>query len=147
MENLEVAKNLMSSFQRFRRIFKGPNNFAGLKHSEMGLLFNIKGGCTNEPDGIKVSELSSRMHVTSPSITQLVTSMEEQGLVTRTMDREDRRSVKVTLTPKGIEITDMAEQKLMAMLTGLVEHLGPEKSRELTEILDDVFAYLSKNNL
>ena len=54
---------------------------------------------------MKVSELSSRMHVTSPSITQLVTSLEERGLVVRTMDREDRRSVKVSLTEKGNEIT------------------------------------------
>jgi DNA-binding MarR family transcriptional regulator len=146
MENFEIAKNLMSSFQRFRRIMKGPN-FAGLKHSEMGLLFNIKGSCSDESDGMKVSELSSRMHVTSPSITQIVTSLEEQGLVMRKMDKDDRRSVKVTLTPKGIEVTDKAELQLTSMLNGLVEHLGPEKSLELTEILNDVFDYLAKKDI
>lgn len=147
MDNAELAKSLMGSFQQFRRIFKGPGNFAGLKHSEMGLLFHIRGGCSAEPEGMKVSELSNKMHVTSPSITQLVTSMEEQGLVIRKMDREDRRSVKVTLTEKGIEMTEKAEQQLMAMLTGLVDHLGQEKTLVLNEILKDVFIYFSKNNL
>jgi DNA-binding MarR family transcriptional regulator len=147
MENAEIARNLMSSFQQFRLLFKGQGNFAGLKHSEMGLLFHIRGGCSAEPEGMKVSELSSKMHVTSPSITQLVTSMEEQGLVVRKMDREDRRSVKVSLTDKGNEITIKAEQEIMAMLTGLVDYMGHEKSLALIEIFNDVFAYLSTRNI
>lgn len=147
MENAEIAKKLIDSFQQFRRVMKGPPSFASLKPSEIGLLFHIKGGCTNEPDGVKVSELSSKMHVTSPSITQLVTSLEERGLVERNMDKEDRRSVKVSLTVKGIEITEKAEENLMSVLTGLVDHLGPEKSLTLTELLNDVFTYFDKESI
>lgn len=146
MENAEIAKKLFGSFEQFRRLMKGPPSFTDLKASEMGLLFHIKGGCSEESEGMKVSELSSKMHVTSPSITQLVTTLEERGLVSRTMDREDRRAVKVNLTAKGVEITEKAEEHLMAMLTGLVEHLGRDKSLKLIEILGDVFTYLSKGN-
>lgn len=146
MDNAEITKKLMASFQSFRHVMKHPSNFSGLKPSEMGLLFHIKGGCTKEPDGVKVSDLSSRMHVTSPSVTQLVTGLEERGLVERNMDREDRRSVKVSLTEKGNEITVRAEEHMMALLTGLVEHLGPEKSLALTAIMDDVFNYFSTRN-
>jgi DNA-binding MarR family transcriptional regulator len=144
MENAEIAKKLYGSFEKFRHMMKGPPSFGGLKPSEIGLLFHIKGGCSNEPDGIKVSELSTKMHVTSPSITQLVTSLEERGLVERNMDREDRRSVKVSLTDKGNEITKKAEENLMGALTGLVEYLGPDKSQALTDILNDVFAYFQQ---
>jgi DNA-binding MarR family transcriptional regulator len=146
MDSAEIAKSLYGSFERFRRLMKGPPSFTDLKSSEMGLLFHIKGSCTSEPEGVKVSELSSRMHVTSPSITQIVTNLEERGLVTRMMDRDDRRSVKVSLTEKGNEITRKAEEHLMATLTGLVEHLGRDKSLQLIDILGDVFNYMSKGN-
>lgn len=141
MEDADIAKKLLGTFEQFRRIMKGPPTYTDLKHSEMGLLFQIKGGCSREPDGAKISELSNRMHVTSPSITQLVTVLEERGLVVRTMDKEDRRSVKVSLTEKGNEVTKQAEEHLTAMLTGLVEHLGKEKSLQLVDILGDVFNY------
>lgn len=144
MENEEIAKKLLGSFQQFRRVMKGPPSFSDLKGSEMGLLFQIKNACSGEQEGMKVSELSNRMHVTSPSITQLVTALEERGLVMRTMDREDRRSVKVSLTEKGDQITKKAEEHLTAMLAGLVDHLGPEKSEKLAEILNDVFAYFQQ---
>jgi DNA-binding MarR family transcriptional regulator len=143
MENAEIARKLLGSFQRFRRVMKGPPHFADLKGSEMGLLFIIRHGCGAETCGMKVSELSSRLHVTSPSVTQLVTSLEEQGLVQRRMDMGDRRSVLVSLTEKGRGITEKAEDHLLAMLSGLVEHLGPEKSLMLTEILEDVFDYFA----
>jgi DNA-binding MarR family transcriptional regulator len=147
MDNADIAQQIYKCFEQFRRIMKGPPTFTDLKGSEMGLLFLVKNGCATEPEGVKVSELSSRMHVTSPSITQLVTSLEERGLVVRAMDKEDRRSVNVSLTVKGNEITVRAEEHMRAMLTGLVEHLGQEKSLQLVEILGDVFTYMSKGNL
>lgn len=148
MENTEIAKNLMGIFQQFRHVMKKPKNIEGLKQNEMGLLFHIRFDCSNESDGATISELSSTLHVTSPSITQLVTSLEEQGLVIRKMDKDDRRSVKVSLTDKGNEITQRAEEQATSVLTGLVEHLGSEKSLELTKILDEVLLYFSmKNNL
>jgi DNA-binding MarR family transcriptional regulator len=145
MDNVEIARQLYRSFDKFRRIMKGPPSISNLKPSEMGLLFHIMHHANVDSDGVRVSELSSRMHVTSPSVTQLVTSLEERGYVTRAMDREDRRSVNVSLTEKGNEIMKKAEENLMAMLTGLVEHLGPDKSIALTEIMNDVYVYFKQS--
>lgn len=146
MDNAEAARKLMEAFNRFRKLTKGPPTYGGLKPSEMGLLMHVLGHCSGESGGAKVSELSSRMHVTSPSVTQLVTSLEERGLVTRRMDPEDRRSVLVSLTDKGREITAQAEAHFLAMLSGVVEHLGQEKSLMLANLMGEVFDYLSKQN-
>jgi DNA-binding MarR family transcriptional regulator len=143
MDNSEIARKLYQSFTQFRRITKGKPDFTNLKPNEMGLLFHIKHS-SGASGGVKVSELSSHMHVTSPSITQLVTNLEERGYVARTMDREDRRSVNVSITEKGNEVTQQAEAHLMGMLEELVAYLGPEKSLMLTEIMDDVHAYFNQ---
>lgn len=144
MNNDDIARQLYRSFDQFRRIMKGPPSFTNLKSSEMGLLMHIKHGAHADCDGVRVSELSSRMHVTSPSVTQLVTSLEERGYVTRTMDREDRRSVNVSITEKGNEVTKQAEEHLMAMLKGLVDYLGEDKSLAMVEIMNDIFKYFKQ---
>lgn len=143
MSNDDIARQLFRSFDQFRQIMKGPPSFTNLKQNEMGLLLHIKHSAVAD-DGVKVSELSSRMHVTSPSITQLVTALEERGFVKRTMDMEDRRSVKVSITEKGSEITQQAEDHLMATLAGLVAYLGSEKSQTLVDIVNDVYDYFKQ---
>ncbi len=146
MDNMDVVRNLMASFQRFKHSFRPHYNpFPGLKPSEIGLLFHIRASCDGT-DGISVSTLSRRMNVTSPSITQTVTALEERGLVERRMDEEDRRGVKVSLTEEGERITHNAETQLLEMLSGLVEHLGHERSIEFVNLLNEAIDYISKNH-
>ncbi len=146
MDNTEVAKDLMRTFQQFKRVMKPPPMVRGLKPSEMGLLFHIERFREDESSGVKVSELSGHMHVTSPSVTQLVKTLEDKGMVARRMDPDDRRSVLVSLTDKGEAVTRQAEQGLQALLSGIVDHLGEEKSKQLISLLDDVSQYLSTAN-
>lgn len=146
MDNAEIAKEMMQTFQQFRRIMKPPPMIGGLKPNELGVLFHIIAMRGEGTDGVKVSELSSHMRVTSPSITQLVTALEDRGIVTRRMDPDDRRSVLVSLTEKGEDITRQAEQGLQVLFSGIVGHLGEDKSRQLIGLMDDVFLYLSTVN-
>lgn len=146
MDNMDIVRDLMSSFQRFKHSFRPHTNpFPGLKPSEIGLLFHIR-ACCEEADGVSVSALSKRMNVTSSSITQTVTSLEERGLVSRRMDEEDRRGVKVSLTQEGEQITHNAENQLNSMLSGMVEHLGRERSIEFVNLLNEAIDYISKNH-
>ena len=145
MDRFDLAKDMLSTFQQFRRIMKPPPTIGGLKPSEMGVLFHIISMRGEGTEGVKVSELSSHMRVTSPSITQLVTALEERGLVTRRMDPDDRRSVLVSLTEKGEETTRQAGENLHRLFAGIVGHLGEDKSRLLIGLMDDVFQYLSTN--
>lgn len=51
-----------------------------------------------------ISTLAERERVTAPSMTSIVNGLEEQGLVARTPDADDRRRVQVDITPAGVEI-------------------------------------------
>lgn len=145
MDNADLTKDMLRTFQQFRRVMKPPPTIGGLKPSEIGVLFHIIAMRGEGAEGVKISELSSHMRVTSPSITQLVTALEDRGLVTRRMDPDDRRSVLVSLTDKGEGITRQAEQGLQTLFSGIVGHLGEDKSRQLISLMDDVFQYLSTN--
>jgi MarR family transcriptional regulator, 2-MHQ and catechol-resistance regulon repressor len=51
----------------------------------------------------RMSDLSARVVITASGITQLVTRLERNGLVARTVDPADRRSFFAALTPAGDE--------------------------------------------
>ena len=47
------------------------------------------------------SELAQAVGVQGPTLTHHLNGLEEQGLITRTRDKADRRAHQVTLTPEG----------------------------------------------
>lgn len=143
MTDEAVARLLMKSFTQFKRLAKGHYPAAGLKPSEIGLLYHLKSDHKDNPAGMRITELSDLLKVTPSSITQLVTSLEAMSLVERKMDSEDRRSVLVSLTDKGEEVTKQAYEHLISIFLGLVEHFGHEKSIMLSQLLNEMVDYLS----
>lgn len=141
-----TAQRLFEVFSKFKRMHKHKDQspIPGLKTSEMHVLFCIKKNAEIGENGIKVSEISSIMNIASPSVTQSINSLEENKYVQRSMDKDDRRVVRVKLTEKGEEAIKIAETALENMLNGLVEYLGEEKSNELTELLSMVLSYFNE---
>ncbi|EAM8910538.1 MarR family transcriptional regulator, partial [Salmonella enterica] len=95
---------------------------------------------SNHP-GLKVSEISALLRVKSPTITPVIRGLEDEGLVKRTMDPEDRRAVRITITEAGREIIRAAHQERMEIFNKLVEHLGEEDSLQLAELLTKVYTF------
>ncbi|MFJ4580428.1 MarR family winged helix-turn-helix transcriptional regulator [Streptomyces echinatus] len=51
--------------------------------------------------GYRVQEISDRVHLSQSALSRLIGRLEKDGLVDRAMCPEDRRGVRVALTPKG----------------------------------------------
>ena len=138
----EIAQRLMESFIQFTKLNRPQGPIAGLTPGEAHVLFCI--GRTGGPEapGIRVSEISDSLKVTSPTITQFIKGLEERGFVERTADKEDRRAVRIKLTDKGASAIKEAHEALLASFEGLVAHLGEEKSNRLAELMGEVLSYL-----
>ena len=93
---------------------------------------------------MKVSEIGKQLGVTSPTITQLLKSLEAHGLIERNIDAIDRRVVGVRLTVKGTTVAQEARDAFLASIKGLVGYLGEEPSDQLAELLFKVFRYFSE---
>lgn len=63
--------------------------------------FDLMAQLERHPDGLPMRTLSRRMMVTAGNVTRLVDQLQEEGLVVRQPDRQDRRAVRVRLTPEG----------------------------------------------
>jgi MarR family transcriptional regulator for hemolysin len=77
----------------------------------------------HDEDGLSQRELASRMSIESPTLVRHLDRLEEEGLVVRRRDEQDRRVVRVGLTPAGhrryAELRDVAasvDSQLRALL-------------------------------
>jgi DNA-binding MarR family transcriptional regulator len=116
------------------------------KHSELRLLVVIKRMGKQSDEGVKVSELSRFLRVTSPTVTQLLNQLEETGLVVRKEDPKDRRAVRVSLTVEGDETAKNALRGYMDRMNGLVDYLGEDDTENLTRLLKKVSVYFEQLN-
>lgn len=143
------AHRLLEAFVRFRRLHWRQHSSAvhpvsGLTPSEMILMSYIKDGAATGGEGVTVSELSNSLNVASPTITQQINSLETHSFVERSIDKEDRRVVRIRLTEKGLQAQQKASETLLATINGLVDYLGEEDSDRLADLMTKVFHYFSE---
>lgn len=139
-----TAQKLLRAFMQFKKIGWHQRSVSGYKPSEIRVLFGISKGARPDALEMKVSEISRLLHVTSPTVTQLLKGLEANGLVERHTDPTDRRAVAITLTPKGHMVMQEAQNMLLNSFNGLIEYLGEEQSSQLAELLDKTFRYFNE---
>jgi len=97
--------------------------------------FDVMAALDREPEGLTMSGLSEHLLVSNGNVTAIVARLVEDGLVTRTQDRADRRVLRVKLTARGrrefhlwataheawIEqlLADLADAEIAHLLAGL----------------------------
>lgn len=139
-----TARKLLKAFRRFGRAEWHGRTVSGYKPSEIQLLFTINKSVSRDSPGMMVSEISKLLHVTSPTVTQLIKELEADGLIERNMDPADRRVVLIRLTEAGEQIAQKAAKAYSEALLGLIEYLGEEESNQLAELLGKVYVYFSE---
>ena len=82
-------------------------------------------------DGMIIGAMSQMRGVDAPAATGIITRLEQNGLVERRHDREDRRVVKVYLTEEGRDISHT--------LVSSVEHFEQSMKRGFSESEMDRF--------
>lgn len=143
-QDSQTRQKLMKAFMQFRKAGWHGKAVEGYKPSEMVLLFCIKRGVEPDSPGMKVSEISKRLQVKSPTVTQLINGLERAGLVKRNTDPEDRRAVAVQLTDHGEAITETAKEAFHESFDGLIEFLGNEQSEQLADLLMKANGYFTE---
>lgn len=142
-----AAKKLLNSFMQFKHVDWHQRSIDGCKPSEIRVLMIIQKSEEHAQHEIKVSEISKYLHVTSPTVTQLIKGLEIRGLVERKIDMVDRRAVGIKLTEKGEKVTQKAKGEFISSFAGLVEYLGEEQSQQLSELLYQVYTYFHEKEV
>ena len=81
------------------------------------------------------NEIRQLVHTTHASVAQMVRRLERDGLVKRTKNPRDARSVVVKLTPKGIRLVQTAAPIHHKMIEQKLKHVSTPDRRRLMDLL------------
>lgn len=145
-EQKKIAKQLMESY--FQSQVGGNmmqnRTVYNQKPGEIMVLYFISINVKDDSPGLMVSEISGKLNVTSPTVTQHINSLEAQELVERHADPSDRRIVRIKLSDKGKKYIQRINEARLNMFVGLVKHLGGEESLLFAEMMRKASDYMLK---
>ncbi len=107
--------------------------------------FDVLAALERQAEGLKMSALSESLMVSNGNVTGVVTRLIDDGLVTRTVDRRDRRAATVRLTRKGretfLKMAAAHEQWMDGMFADLSDTQIGELMRLLTHLRRSIEAH------
>jgi DNA-binding MarR family transcriptional regulator len=117
-----------AALRRFLRVSEDRARAAGLTPRQHQLLLAVKG--QPERDWCSISELAEALQVTHHAAVGLVDRCERAELVRRDPDSDDRRLVRVSLTPHGEELLARLSRQNQSELRVLQQALNLPFLRE-----------------
>jgi DNA-binding MarR family transcriptional regulator len=96
----------------------------------------------SHPARLACSDIAARMIDRDPDITRLVDRLEKRGLVKRIRSDRDRRVVEVGISANGVRVVRGLDAHVRRLPKALLGHLGPERLRQLGDLLGAVIADL-----
>jgi DNA-binding MarR family transcriptional regulator len=95
-EELALAEGLFGAVHLFKGVAMRASHACDVGSLERaGMLFRLKAG------PVRAGLLAQRARLSPSAITEIVEGLEAEGMVRREADPEDRRAVRVALTPDG----------------------------------------------
>ena len=81
--------------------------------------------------GIHVWALAEQMHIHRPAASRFLRTLEQHGLVVRSICPEDRRNVSVQMTERGMQLRADAAQQMSQRIDRIIQRMGSENVEQL----------------
>ncbi|GAA1793024.1 MarR family winged helix-turn-helix transcriptional regulator [Planosporangium flavigriseum] len=134
----ELATRLRLAVGRLaRRIRLATNDIPPLQLSALATL--------EQHGPLRSGELAAREAVTAPTMTRVLASLADRGLITREPDPTDARSVRVSLSPAGVEALVRIRSERTALLVARVARLTEEQRVALVAALPALEALVEED--
>lgn len=132
----EIARQMETSVEK--PVSTKMNNYV-----DYGIFYRVSSIITRE-QGLTMSQLSSSLSVPSSTATRFIDIMVAYGYVKRLSDPDDRRIVRIALTPKGVELHKTVEDFIRDHINSIMSSLNEEEQESLVQITSKVISALEK---
>jgi len=126
----EVASRLRIAVNRLQRRLR-QESLGGLSPAQASAL-----GSVNRHGSPTLGELAAIEQVQPPTMTRIVASLSEAGMVSRVADANDRRSARVRITPAGERALESMRTRKNAFLLRRLAELDPDEQRHAAELVE-----------
>jgi DNA-binding MarR family transcriptional regulator len=136
MEYLEIFE----AFCKFRKLHLSsvlPN----ITHGEYATMKTVS--CmkrkSHAGDGVSVSVVAKEMMIPCAGVSRSVRQLEEKGYMERSVNLKDRRNTYISLTEKGEQVTEEADQIMCSLAEAVMNKMGQEELHQLKENLEKLY--------
>jgi DNA-binding MarR family transcriptional regulator len=126
----ELATALRPSLLRLTRIVRNQRVDMSVTLTQLSAM-----GTLAKKGAMSAGDLAAFERVQPPSMTKVLASLEEKGLVTRGAHATDRRQVIIALTPAGADLLDSERRQRDAWLSQRIAQLTPDERAALRDVI------------
>lgn len=94
----------------------------------------------------KPSALAQSLGYTSGAITGLTNKLVKEGYIVREQQEEDRRSILITITAKGLDVLEEAQKQGQAMRNDIYSVLNDDEVTQLLNIQKKLYSHVKQMN-
>ncbi|WP_374286852.1 MarR family winged helix-turn-helix transcriptional regulator [Lactococcus sp.] len=106
------------------------NRFSVYSHGEHQVIFYL---FKNSGKPIVPSDISKYTDTSTARIATILNNLEDKGMVTREISREDRRKILVSITDKGRKYAETAHNEFMGHIATVLQAMGEERAKSFVE--------------
>jgi len=146
LTGLELVRLIRMLGHQYERAAAPSAEHAALTGPRWRLLLRLMAEERRSPgEGMSPGFLSRCQSVSKNTISTLLRGLEDEGLVARALDPEDRRSFRIRLTPTGRELIRTSTPARLARLNALITDLSPEERSQLISLLNRLYRSLARH--
>ena len=97
--------------------------------------------------GTPATKIAPMMGLEARSLTRLLKSLEEKGMVYREMDKNDKRSVRIFLTKEGKKKRELARENVVRFNETIHAEIDTRKLDACFEVLQQVNRIVERSNV
>jgi len=98
-------------------------------------------------EGTPATKIGPMMGLEPRSVTRLLNSMEEKGLIYRQSDKLDKRCVRIFLTKEGKQHKEKSKETVLRFNEVVREEISGKKLNVFFEVLQEINRMIEKNNI
>src|SRR6187551_2954903 len=137
-----VDHNLRTAWHAIARMYNQQAQKYDATMSMGFVLLNI-----HTEEGTPSTKIAPMMGLEARSLTRLLKSMEEKGLIYRETDKNDKRSVRILLTKEGRKNKEKAKNTVLQFNEAVREEIDDEKLNNFFDVLRTINQIIDKNNI
>ena len=131
MDQFVLQKQFMPSLRKIHRCLRS-RDMGGICHSDMILLSMYYRG--TDESAMRVKELGRCSNISPTALSRCLRQLEKEGLIRRTADPSDRRSLRVELTSSGMDRATRLDASNHFCFDRIFQAMGEKDARELVRL-------------
>lgn len=135
-QNQSPGETLLRTWLSLTAVIWNRELVSGLTYNEAVVSNLLSYQMATDPQHpLTATDLCEMINIRKSQMNQILSSLESQGYLERHRSQTDRRQVHLSLTEAGLRAYDASHEKARILLDAVIQRLGPEATRSLTEHL------------